>query len=143
MNTIVYLSNDVMENIKLFLTYQEKSRLYQTCKRFYEIKDLFKNYILRAIDDRIVHRTHSYTYQFCYNPFNPYRTNRNDIPYTFLNHSYVNVIMYDTPYSYYNIRFFKPYEPLKTLYQYLCEFDPKNDQVNKITKYHNRKNVCD
>lgn len=129
MNTIIHLSNDVMENIKLFLTYQEKSKLYRTCKRFYELKDLFKKYTLRAIDDRIIHRTHSYTYQFCYNPFD-----KNIIPpYTFLNHSYVNVILYDTPYSYYNIRFFKPYEPSKTLYQYLCEFDPKE---NKITKYY-------
>ncbi len=127
---IIQLSNDMLNTIKTFLTYQEKSRLYQTCKRFYELKELFKNYMLRAI----LHKTRSYTYQFYYNPFDLDHTL--NPPYIFLNNSYVNLILHDTPYSYYNIRIFKSYEPSKTFFQYLTEFDPKNDQVNKITKYY-------
>ena len=58
------------------------------------------------------------TYQLCYNPFS------NISHLSFIGNNYVNIIIYDTPISYYNIRIMKEYKEGKTIEEYLKEYQP-------------------
>jgi len=76
------------------------------------------------------------TYQLYFNPFD-YHASRvsSPIPHSFLGNNFVNIIIYDSPTSYYNIRIYKEYDAGKTIVDYLKEYKPHSYYINKITKY--------
>jgi hypothetical protein len=94
---------------------------------------MFTPFRLRILD---FPRHSDKTYQLYFNPFD-YHASRvsSPIPHSFLGSNFVNIIIYDSPTSYYNIRIYKEYDVGKTITDYLKEYKPHLYHINKITKY--------
>uniref|UniRef100_A0A6C0KGW0 F-box domain-containing protein n=1 Tax=viral metagenome TaxID=1070528 RepID=A0A6C0KGW0_9ZZZZ len=130
MNTnITNLPPDLLNHTKMFLTYKERMSFVLTCKFFESLKiQTFSPYYVNVIYHP---KTNDKTYQLYFNPFNPLSTP----PLSFLRNNYVNILIYDTPISYYNIRIHKEYDHHKTIEDYLRSYKKNNYFINKITKY--------
>ena len=132
MNTtnIKNLPRDIIELIKDFLSYKERIFLLTTCIDFSKIKhSVFYPY--RLTEFGLTQWGCEKTYQLCYNPFN----HTGNVPLSFIGKNYINILIYDTPISYYNIRIHKKYEKDKTIEYYLRQYEKNNFFINKITKY--------
>ena len=131
MSTFLTIPYDLLNNIKYFLTYKERIHflvLYTQTSRL--LIDNFIPFCLRILD---FPKRNDKTYQLYFNPF--YLPNSSPIPHSFIGNNYVNIIIYDSPTSYYNIRISKIYEPTKSISDYLKEYKPNSYYINKITKY--------
>ena len=95
--------------------------------------EIFTPFRLRILD---FPRRPDKTYQLYFNPFD-YHVPRmsSPIPHSFLGNGYINIILYDTPTSYFNVRIYKEYDAGKTIADYLKEYKPHLYHINKITKY--------
>lgn len=123
-------SPDILNHIKSFLSYKDRSSFVLTCKEFNSLK--IQNFIHYRVNIIGHHKTNNKTYQLYFNPF----SKMDDyIPISFLGNNHVNILIYDTPISYYNIRIHKEYDPHKTLENYLHAYQKDNYFINKITKY--------
>jgi hypothetical protein len=128
------LHTDLLEYIKTFLSYKERIQFITICKNTSYLKlDSFLSYCVYKIGWP---KRDDVNYLFFYNPF----YSINHIRYAthcsnFLGHNYINIVIYDSPITYYNIRIMKIYEEGKTLQEYLQHYQPKQYLINKITKY--------
>jgi hypothetical protein len=120
--------HDLLEYIKGYLSFRDRVAFLRLCKSTSKITlHKFYPYIYRMID--YPHSPYK-THQLCYNPFS------NTSHLSFIGNDYVNIIIYDTPVSYYNIRIMKEYEEGKTIEEYLREYRPNQLVMNKITRYY-------
>ena len=130
MNTFLTLPDDLLHIIKQYLSYKDRVAYITLCKRTHSPIELFVPFRLRILD---FPRRNDKTYQLYFNPF--YSPTASPVPHSFVGNNYVNIIIYDSPTSYYNIRISKEYEPQKTIADYLREYKPQSYYINKITKY--------
>jgi hypothetical protein len=120
--------NDLLEYIKNYLPFKDRIAFLTLCKTTSKlILHKFSPYYYRLIE--YPHSSYK-TYQLCYNPFSK------ESHLSFIGNNYVNIIIYDTPISYYNIRIMKEYKEGKTIEEYLKEYIPNKSCINKITKYY-------
>ncbi len=132
MNNINNIYTDVLEIIKQFLSFKDRIQFLLICSNTCRLQlDYFDKYQLKIItypgrDD--------VTYQFYCNRF--YNPLLSPPKPSFLGNNYVNIIIFDTPYTYYNIRIMKPYEVNKLIQDYLKTYEPYKYHINKITKYY-------
>lgn len=128
------LHKDLLEYIKLFLSYKERIQFITICKYTSYLKlDSFLSYYIYKME---CPKRDDVNYIFFYNPYYVI----NHIQHAshcgnFLGHNYINIIIYDSPITYYNIRIMKSYQQGKTIQEYLKEYQPKQYFINKITKY--------
>jgi len=131
---MLYLHNDLLEYIKSFLSYKERIHFITICKNTSSLKiDSFLSYHIYKIGWP---KRDDISYIFFYNPF--YFINHIQHAthcYNFIGNNYINIIIYDSPITYYNIRIMKSYQEGKTIQEYLKEYQPKQYFINKITKY--------
>ena len=130
MNTFLTLPNEILNMIKQYLSYKDRVAYLTLCKRTLFPIELFVPFRLRVLD---FPRRNDKTYQLYFNPF--YSPTASPVPHSFVGNNHVNIIIYDSPTSYYNIRISKEYEPDKTIADYLKEYKPQSYYINKITKY--------
>lgn len=124
------LPYDVLELIKSYLTYKERTTYLRLCTG---MKGM-------PLERFTPYRTHCIRWPKREDPsyllvYRPFPTLYESHPCTFLGNHYVSIILYDTPYTYYHIRIFRPYCPTKTLREYLVDYEPMAYYVNKITRY--------
>jgi hypothetical protein len=125
---ITHLPRDILNSIKNFLSYRERISLLLTCHDISTLKhSIFYPYRVTEF----AYKNAGSTIQLCYNPFDP----TGPVPLSFIGNNYINILIYDTPISYYNIRIHKKYEKDKTIEYYLRHYEKNNFYVNKITKY--------
>jgi hypothetical protein len=128
------LYRDLLDYIKSFLSYKERIHFITTCKVTSCLKiDSFLSYTIYKIG---YPKRNDVSYIFFYNPY----FFINQIQHAthcsnFLGHNYINIIIYDSPITYYNIRIMKTYTEGKTIQDYLKEYQSKQYFINKITKY--------
>ena len=128
------LCSDLLNYIKSFLSYKERIHFITTCKLTSYLKiDSFLSYTIYKIG---YPKRNDVSYIFFYNPY----VFINQIQHAthcsnFLGHNYINIIIYDSPITYYNIRIMKTYTEGKTIQDYLKEYKSKQYFINKITKY--------
>ena len=131
MNTILDIPLDLLHHIKYFLTYKERVAYLTLCNKTSRFPiEIFTPFRLRILD---FPRRSDKTYQLYFNRF--YSPLSSPIPYSFIGNNYVNIVIYDSPTSYYNIRIYKEYEAGKTILDYLKEYKSQSYYTNKITKY--------
>jgi hypothetical protein len=120
--------HDLLEYIKGYLSFKDRVAFLRLCKETSKIK----LHAFHPCIHRMIEYPHSpyKTHQLCYNPFS------NASHLSFIGNNYVNIIIYDTPLSYYNIRIMKEYEEGKTIEEYLREYKPNQLFMNKITRYY-------
>jgi hypothetical protein len=125
---MIILYKDLLEYIKYFLTYKERIQFLLLCKHTSYLQlDKFYPYI-------VCKKNYPYNgYVLFYNPF--YHINKIPIRFNFFIDTYLNIIIYDSPYTYYNIRICEEYKPQLTLYDYLKKYKSKKYYINKIIKY--------
>lgn len=131
MNTILDIPLDLLHHIKYFLTYKERVSYLTLCNKTSRFPiEIFTPFRLRILD---FPRRSDKTYQLYFNRFHSPLSS--PIPYSFIGNNYVNIVIYDSPTSYYNIRIYKEYEAGKTILDYLKEYKSQSYYTNKITKY--------
>ena len=131
MNAFQVIPYEILDHIKSLLSYKDRATFLVLCKETSRcVIEIFTPYRLRILD---FPKRSDKTYQLYFNPF--YSFDSSPIPYSFLGNNYVNIIMYDSPTSYYNMRIYKEYDPHKTIVDYLKEYKPHSYYINKITKY--------
>jgi len=131
MNTFLTLPHDLLHVIKQFLSYKDRVAYLTLCKETSRFPiEIFVPFRLRIID---FPRHHDKTYQLYFNPF--YSPTASPVPHSFVGNNHVNIIIYDSPTSYYNIRISKEYDPQKSIADYVREYKPQSYYINKITKY--------
>jgi hypothetical protein len=131
MSNFLTISLDLLNNVKYFLTYKERTAflvLYSYTSRL-PIEN-FSSFRLRILD---FPKRDDKTYQLYFNPY--YSPTSSPIPHSFIGNNYVNIIIYDSPTSYYNIRISKEYDSTKSISDYLKQYKPNSYYINKITKY--------
>ena len=131
MSTFLTIPHDILNNIKHFLTYKDRTAfliLHSSTSRL--PIEQFKQFCLRILD---FPKRDDKTYQLYFNPF--YSPISSPIPHSFVGNNYVNIIIYDSPTTYYNIRISKEYDSTKSISDYLKEYKPHSYYINKITKY--------
>lgn len=116
------------------LTYRDRATFLVLCKETSRFPiEIFTPFRLRILDLPI--HTEK-TYQLYFNPFESHTPRMSSsIPHSFLGNNFVNIIIYDSPTSYYNIRIYKEYDEGRTIADYLKEYKPHSYYINKITKY--------
>jgi hypothetical protein len=113
------------------LTYRDRVAFLALCKDTSQFPiETFTPFRFRILDLPIHAEK---TYQLYFNPFETPASS--PIPHSFLGSNFVNIILYDSPTSYYNIRIYKEYDAGKTIVDYLKEYKPHSYYINKITKY--------
>ena len=113
------------------LTYRDRAAFLILCKETSRFPiEIFTPFRLRILD---FPRRSDKTYQLYFNPFDSPVSS--PIPHSFLGSNYINIIIYDTPTSYFNVRIYKKYDSGKTIADYLKEYKPRSYYINKITKY--------
>lgn len=131
MSAFLAIPYGIMNHIKCMLSYKDRAAFLVLCKDTSLCPiELFTPFRLRILD---FPRRSDKTYQLYFNPFETRISS--PIPHSFLGNGYINIILYDTPTSYYNIRIYKEYHAGKTIVDYLKEYKPRLYHINKITKY--------
>lgn len=131
MGTFGMIPRDIVDHIKRMLSYKDRVPFLLLCKETSRLPiELFTPVRFRILDLPIHNEK---TYQLYFNPFESPVSS--PIPHSFLGNNFVNIIIYDSPTSYYNIRIYKPYQEGKTIVDYLKEYKPHSYYINKITKY--------
>jgi hypothetical protein len=131
MSAFLAIPHGIMNHIKCMLSYKDRAAFLILCKDTSRCPiEIFTPFRLRILD---FPRRSDKTYQLYFNPFESPVSS--PIPHSFLGNSYINIILYDTPTSYYNIRIYKEYDAGKTIVDYLKEYKPRLYHINKITKY--------
>ena len=117
--------------MKTMLTYRDRAAFLVLCKETSRFPiETFTPFRLRILD---FPRHSDKTYQLYFNPFESPISS--PIPHSFLGNNFVNIVIYDSPTSYYNIRIYTEYDGGKTIADYLKEYKPHLYHINKITKY--------
>jgi hypothetical protein len=134
MSAFLAIPHGIMNHIKTMLTYKDRATFLILCKETSRFPiETFTPFRLRILD---FPRRSDKTYQLYFNPFDYHATRvSSPIPHSFLGNGFVNIILYDTPTSYYNIRIYTEYDMGKTIVDYLKEYKPRLYHINKITKY--------
>ena len=131
MNAFLAIPHGIMNHIKTMLTYRDRAAFLILCKETSQFPiEIFTPFRLRILD---FPRRSDKTYQLYFNPFETRMSS--PIPHSFLGNGYINIILYDTPTSYFNVRIYKEYDSGKTITDYLKEYKPRLYHINKITKY--------
>lgn len=134
MNAFLAIPCGIMNHIKCMLTYRDRAAFLILCKETSRFPmEIFTPFRFRILD---FPRRPDKTYQLYFNPFDSHAPRMSSpIPHSFLGNGFVNIILYDTPTSYYNIRIYTEYDAHKTIMDYLKEYKPRLYHINKITKY--------
>jgi hypothetical protein len=131
MSAFLTIPCGVLNHIKTMLTYRDRAAFLILCKETSRFPiEIFTPFRLRILD---FPRRSDKTYQLYFNPFETRVSS--PIPHSFLGNGFVNIILYDTPTSYFNVRIYKKYDSGKTITDYLKEYKPRLYHINKITKY--------
>ena len=131
MSAFLAIPHGIMNHIKTMLTYRDRAAFLILCKETSRFPiEIFTPFRLRILD---FPRRPDKTYQLYFNPFETRMSS--PIPHSFLGNGYINIILYDTPTSYFNVRIYKEYDAGKTIADYLKEYKPHLYHINKITKY--------
>jgi len=131
MSAFLTIPSGILHHIKTMLTYRDRVAFLSLCKETSQFPiETFRPFRFRILDLPIHAEK---TYQLYFNPFETPTTS--PIPHSFLGNNFVNIIIYDSPTSYYNIRIYKEYDVGKTIADYLKEYKPRLYHINKITKY--------
>ena len=131
MSAFLAIPHGIMNHIKTMLTYRDRAAFLILCKETSRFPiEIFTPFRLRILD---FPRRSDKTYQLYFNPFETRMSS--PIPHSFLGNGYINIILYDTPTSYFNVRIYKEYDAGKTIADYLKEYKPHLYHINKITKY--------
>jgi hypothetical protein len=112
------IPNDLLNNIKQFLSYKERAQFLLVCKCFSDLKmSSFRPKVYKNVVS--IGRKHYYdfTYQMCVNTFDP-----SFIPCPFFYSKCLQIIIYDTPKTYYDIRLFKTFDQNKKIDDYLSDY---------------------
>ncbi len=128
------LCQDLLDFIKSFLSYKERIHFITTCKVISRLKiDSFLSYTIYKIG---YPKRNDVSYIFFYNPYFLINQIQHAMHCSnFLGNNYINIIIYDSPITFYNIRIMKTYVEGKTIQDYLKEYQSKQYFINKITKY--------
>ena len=116
---ILTISLDVLHTIKSFLSYRDRSQFLVVCKLFSFLK-IDRFYLVSFFSTVISLQRKRYyqsTQQICVNTFDPLF-----VPCPFFISKGMQIIIYDTPHSYYDIRIFKSFDSTKKLEEYLSEY---------------------
>lgn len=131
MNAFLWIPREILDRIKCLLSYKDRATFLILCKETSRFPiEIFEPFRLRILD---FPKRPDKTYQLYFNPF--YSPITSPIPHSFIGHNYVNIVIYDSPTSYYNVRIYKEYDPEKTISDYLKQYKPHCYYINKITKY--------
>jgi hypothetical protein len=131
MSTFLTIPCGILNHMKTMLTYRDRVAFLALCKDTSRFPiETFTPFRLRILD---FPRHSDKTYQLYFNPFESPVSS--PIPHSFLGSNFVNIIIYDSPTSYYNIRIYTEYDAGKTIVDYLKEYKPHSYYINKITKY--------
>jgi hypothetical protein len=126
---LTLLPYDILYVIFLFLSYPERANCLRLCRAMKGVSlSLFSGYETHRIT--WPGRT-DVSYLLVYHPYSSPCLH----PHTYLGHQYIAIILYDTPYSYYHFRCIRPYEEGKTLRDYLSEYNPETDHVNRVVRF--------